>query len=199
MTTEIHTTELAPDRVLEALRVRRICQATPWMAGAEAHAQHMGMTYRLALDSSGGDGGVADAALTHERTLLTLGNTYFEQGYRLRHSDPHPWGVPHSVPPTAVSWQVVDRDPTQGRGREDQLAYVVNILDEITTAPEIADELGVAYITVLKAIERNNIPARKSAGTWLIRRADALKRWGKPASTLLLAVGLAVWIAQLPV
>lgn len=52
-------------------------------------------------------------------------------------------------------------------------------MSSIMTTNEAAAEFGIEAITVIKNIERGNIPGRKSAGTWLIRRADAEKRWGK--------------------
>lgn len=51
------------------------------------------------------------------------------------------------------------------------------ILDSVMTSAEVCEEFGLNESTVRKAIERDTIPARKSAGTWLIRRADAEARW----------------------
>lgn len=74
-----------------------------------------------------------------------------------------------------------------------------DVLGEVITAREAAMIFGLGDSTVAQDIRRGNIPARKSGGTWLIRRSDATERWGKPASMLLLAVGIATLIAQLPV
>lgn len=50
--------------------------------------------------------------------------------------------------------------------------------DQEVTATEIAQELGVAARVVRKTASEGWIPARKSGATWLIRRRDALARWG---------------------
>jgi len=51
-------------------------------------------------------------------------------------------------------------------------------LDQEVTATEIAGEFGVAARVVRKTAAEGWIPARKSGATWLIRRRDALARWG---------------------
>lgn len=51
-------------------------------------------------------------------------------------------------------------------------------LSDVMTSAEVCEEFGLSESTVRKAIERGTIPARKSAGTWLIRRSDAEARWG---------------------
>jgi excisionase family DNA binding protein len=51
------------------------------------------------------------------------------------------------------------------------------ILYEVMTASEIAEQFAVDHDTIRVSIHKGYIPARKSGGTWLIRRADALKRW----------------------
>ena len=54
-----------------------------------------------------------------------------------------------------------------------------DVLDKVMTANAAAHEFGVTDRTVRDAIEAGKIEAIKSAGTWLIRRADAEARWGK--------------------
>lgn len=49
----------------------------------------------------------------------------------------------------------------------------------ILTAAETAKTFGLAEATVRQAINRGELPARKSAGTWIVRRKDAQARWGK--------------------
>jgi excisionase family DNA binding protein len=71
-----------------------------------------------------------------------------------------------------------DFDYLQDNGEYIPVTYN-NILNDVLTAAEAAESYGLSESAVRKAIERNQIPARKSAGTWLIRRADAEKRWGK--------------------
>lgn len=52
-------------------------------------------------------------------------------------------------------------------------------LNAIMTAGEAAEEFGLAESTVRQAINREQIVARKSGGTWLILRKHAEARWGK--------------------
>jgi len=54
-----------------------------------------------------------------------------------------------------------------------------DVLNAVMTANAAAKEFGVTDRTVRDAIEAGKIEAIKSAGTWLIRRADAEARWGK--------------------
>ena len=50
-------------------------------------------------------------------------------------------------------------------------------LDAIMTASEAAQMLGFAEATVRQAINRKSLPARKSGGTWLVRREDIETKW----------------------
>lgn len=68
---------------------------------------------------------------------------------------------------------VIAADPALGGLTE------VEALNEVLTAAEAAEIYGLTPIGIRKACERGSIEARKSAGTWLIRRADAEARWGK--------------------
>lgn len=52
-------------------------------------------------------------------------------------------------------------------------------LTEVMTTKEAETEFGLKTSTAKKAAQRGSIPARKSGGTWLIRRVDAQARWGK--------------------
>ena len=54
-----------------------------------------------------------------------------------------------------------------------------DVLDKVMTSNAAAHAFGVTDRTVRDAIEAGKIEAIKSAGTWLIRRADAEARWGK--------------------
>jgi excisionase family DNA binding protein len=54
-----------------------------------------------------------------------------------------------------------------------------DVLNAVMTATAAAKEFGVTDRTVRDAIEAGKIEAIKSAGTWLLRRADAEARWGK--------------------
>jgi len=48
----------------------------------------------------------------------------------------------------------------------------------IITIAEAADITGVSVQNIRASIGRGAIPARKSGGTWLLRRADVVARWG---------------------
>lgn len=54
-----------------------------------------------------------------------------------------------------------------------------DVLDAVMTATAAAQKFGITDRTVRDAIEQGKIQAIKSAGTWLVRRADAEARWGK--------------------
>lgn len=54
-----------------------------------------------------------------------------------------------------------------------------DVLNAVMTATAAAHRFGITDRTVRDAIEQGKIEAIKSAGTWLIRRADAEARWGK--------------------
>lgn len=56
--------------------------------------------------------------------------------------------------------------------------YVPAELNAVMTPGEAVEVFGLAEATVRQAINRGQIFARKSGGTWLIRRSDAEKRWG---------------------
>jgi excisionase family DNA binding protein len=53
------------------------------------------------------------------------------------------------------------------------------ILDDVLTAQEAATLFNLSESTIRVNIHRGNIPARKSGGTWLIRRSDAERKWSK--------------------
>lgn len=52
-------------------------------------------------------------------------------------------------------------------------------LEEVMTAQEVVDVFGLSPATVRNACRRGVIPCRKSANTWLVKRSDAVKRWGQ--------------------
>lgn len=53
-------------------------------------------------------------------------------------------------------------------------------LDSIMTAAEVVEKYGMSDAAVRVAISRDQIRARKSGGTWLLRRADVEATWDKP-------------------
>lgn len=50
-------------------------------------------------------------------------------------------------------------------------------LNAVMTTSEAEEELGLAEGSIKKACQRSQLAARKSGGTWLIRRYDAYRRW----------------------
>lgn len=69
-------------------------------------------------------------------------------------------------------------------------------LNALMTAAEAAEKYGLSESAVRLACNRKQIPGRKSAGTWLVRRVDAAKRWGNRAKsvTTILLIGV-FWAA----
>lgn len=70
---------------------------------------------------------------------------------------------------SAVKWFTNTRDDL----RDEQL------LNDVMTAKEIAEEFGIKEDTVRDAIEHGWLIARKSFGTWLVLRKHAEARWRK--------------------
>jgi excisionase family DNA binding protein len=60
-----------------------------------------------------------------------------------------------------------------------EFAKTDDVLNAVMTPAAAAHEFGITDRTVRDAIESGKIDAIKSAGSWLIRRADAEARWGK--------------------
>jgi excisionase family DNA binding protein len=60
-----------------------------------------------------------------------------------------------------------------------EFARTDDVLNAVMTPAAAAHEFGITDRTVRDAIEQGKIDAIKSAGSWLIRRADAEARWGK--------------------
>lgn len=59
-----------------------------------------------------------------------------------------------------------------------QRSYDESSLSDVMTAAETATAFGLAEATVRQAINRGQINARKSSGTWLVLRKDVEKKWG---------------------
>ncbi len=64
-------------------------------------------------------------------------------------------------------------------GGYDEVPVGAVVLDDVMTAAEVAAELGITERNVRKTCEDRRVKARKSGGTWLISRPDALRQWGK--------------------
>jgi hypothetical protein len=60
-----------------------------------------------------------------------------------------------------------------------KLVYRDLELDEVMTSQEVVEVFGLSHATVRNACRRGAIPARKSAGVWLVKRSDAVARWGQ--------------------
>jgi excisionase family DNA binding protein len=61
----------------------------------------------------------------------------------------------------------------------DDIEELPEELFAVMTAAEAAREFGLSQSTVRQAINRGQVPARKSGGTWLVLRSDAEKQWKK--------------------
>lgn len=57
-------------------------------------------------------------------------------------------------------------------------SYIAN-LNDIVTPREVHDFAdSVSVQAIMEACRKGYIDARKSGGTWLMRRSDAVARWG---------------------
>jgi hypothetical protein len=65
-------------------------------------------------------------------------------------------------------------------------------LEEVMTSQEVVQLFGLSHAAVRNACKRGSIPARKSAGVWLVKRADAVKKWGQVKSKSGEVIDLAV-------
>lgn len=79
--------------------------------------------------------------------------------------------------------------------------FAENDLSAVMTTSEVEETFSLAPGVARNAALSGSIPARKSGNAWLIRRADAVAKWGKriskPAGLTLLAVTLAVVITRM--
>jgi hypothetical protein len=73
-----------------------------------------------------------------------------------------------------------------------------DMLIQVMTTSEADGQFNLPEGTAKLAANRGSIRARKSAGTWLIRRSDALAKWGHSAKLFAIAITLAVIVANLP-
>jgi excisionase family DNA binding protein len=77
-----------------------------------------------------------------------------------------------------LHWPDIDEDISV-RGMMRGCDGFMSTLDAVMTVKEVADTFGISQFTVHDAIKHDWLPARKSGGTYLIRRHDANRRWGK--------------------
>jgi hypothetical protein len=63
---------------------------------------------------------------------------------------------------------------------------ITTALEQVITAAECSQLLGVESSVIRRACERGQVAARKSGGTWLILKSDAEYRWrvAEPAEQL---------------
>jgi len=113
---------------------------------------------------------------TDTATLLRLGctiETYTDDGgYGAGHDE-----APHYS--TEQIWQYRGDDIYRRADLRTAFVPMPDPLNETITKQEIASAYGIHRQTVQDAIDSGAIPARQSGKTWLIRRADAEKRWGR--------------------
>ena len=69
---------------------------------------------------------------------------------------------------------------TQGDFEYIRFEIVPVMLDAVMTTAEVTDLYGFAEATVRQAINRGQLQARKSGGTWLVAKADVVAKWGQP-------------------
>lgn len=81
-----------------------------------------------------------------------------------------------------MHWPDLDEDISV-RGMMRGCDGYMSTLDAVMTVKEIAETFNISQFTVHDAIRHDWLPARKSGGTYLIRRHDANKRWGKKTSS----------------
>jgi hypothetical protein len=82
-----------------------------------------------------------------------------------------------------MHWPEIDEDISV-RGMLRGCDGFTSSLDAVLTVTEVAETYGLSPFTIHDAIRHDLLPARKSGGTYLIRRRDAEARWGnrKPGS-----------------
>ncbi len=76
-----------------------------------------------------------------------------------------------------MHWPEIDEDISV-RGMMRGCDGYTGALEAVMTVKEIAETYGVSPFTVHDAIRHGWLPARRSGGTYLIRRRDAEARWG---------------------
>ena len=74
--------------------------------------------------------------------------------------------------------------------RQESFRQTEATLNAVMTSSEVDAEFGLPEGTAKLAANRNAIAARKSAGTWLIARSDAVAKWGKLAMAVIIALAL---------
>lgn len=195
-TPESTTTDLAPKDILEALRVLKHCtqqwQPAPGLSGEDLEAQYMHTAKTKAVD----EGRDPAPAVAREKELLAMGHDYFAQGWRLESTGRQTFGITHTIPINAVSWQIASSGYI-AQAAQYRLDYVVNIIDEVMTASEVDAEFELSAGTAKLAANRGTIATRKSAGIWLMLRSDATKKWAKTIGNFAIAIAIAAVLAYL--
>jgi excisionase family DNA binding protein len=77
-----------------------------------------------------------------------------------------------------MHWEEIDEDVSVA-GMLCGCDGYADSLEAVMTVQEIAEEFGISRFTVHDAIRNDWLPARRSGKTYLIRRRDALERWGE--------------------
>jgi uncharacterized protein (DUF433 family) len=130
--------------------------------------------------------GVHDIVVTHlinelpleevaRRYRLTLAEVYAAMAYYYDHQAEIDAII-------AANEEAIDRvqaPSEQERAKFEALHQHNSAPETEMTAAEIAAEFGISTQAIRKAAMQHRIKARKSGTTWLIKRRDALARWGK--------------------
>lgn len=168
------TVEDAPSDLIPALMARAAGLANQYLTADEAWNEHIGWIASIAYTPK-----EAREAVKIETELREKGNKYFEMGYRLRRLPRQEVWFSYRIPDEAIDWYL-ESAGYRATSECHRLVYAIKrpALEDVMTTAEIAEEFGIADCTVRAAIKRNVIPARQSGSTWLVRREDAVARWG---------------------
>lgn len=130
----------------------------------------------------GGTPDEIENAVSYEITMLTA--IAADSGYEVEFRRV-PETISHGNQPTGDAEIIAHLQAEIDRHWDTWLAESLELF-ELMTAAEAGETYGLAEATVRQAVNRGQIAARKSAGTWLIRRADAEARWGGKIRSLAL-------------
>ena len=82
---------------------------------------------------------------------------------------------------------------TYETGGETEYFFRTTGTNTVMTASEVDARFSLPTGTAKLAANRGSVTARKSAGTWLIARSEAVKKWGRPAACFAIAIMIALF------